>query len=237
MALSFPSRRTFPPLVARMSVLCLLAFAVPVPAQSSRELDLIAQVDQADLLRETSLLGYTVEEHYTITNSHFHSPATAHVKVTYTRAGGKTYQVISRAGPSILASHVLNSMLAEEERLSRNPARASSQLTSANYTMTHTGAEVIDGRLCEVLAITPLHRSPHVLIGRIWVDATTKRMVRITGAPPKSPSFFAGKPEITRDYADVDGFSLATHSHATSSGFFGGSSVVDIGYVNYQITQ
>jgi hypothetical protein len=87
------------------------------------------------------------------------------------------------------------------------------------------------------MAITPRRKSSRVLQGRIWVDAESKQMMRIDGMPPQSPSIFAGKPKVTRTYADVAGFSLPTHSHATSSGFFTGSSVVDIDYFNYQITQ
>jgi hypothetical protein len=222
--------------------LALLCFALVffaslcATAQSLADQTLIAQVDRTDNHREISLAGYTVEERYTITNSHFSSPAVVLVKVTYTRDAGKHYEVISRTGPSLLASKLLNSMIAEEQKLSQNPSRSLAQITSANYSMTHTGSEPLHSQPCEVLTVEPLRRSAYVLNGRLWVDARSKQIVRIDGVPPVSPSFFASKPRIVRDYEDVGGFPLATHSHATSSGFFAGSTVVDIDYTNYQIT-
>jgi negative regulator of sigma E activity len=198
---------------------------------------LIAQIDAAVQHRETELAGYTVEEHYTINNSHFKDPAVAVVKVTYTRDAGKHYEVVSRTGPSLLANRLLNSMLAEEQTLSVDPSRSSALVTSANYIMSHVGSEDLNGRHCEVLTITPKVKSPYVMDGRIWVDAKRKLLVRIKGITPKSPSFLAGKPEILRDYGEQNGYSLATHSHATSSGLFAGKTVIDIDYVHYQLTR
>jgi len=227
----------------RLRGLALLCTAVALPAcvraigQPAADQALIAQIDRADNHRETSLAGYTVDERYTITNSHFSTPAVALVKVTYTRDAGKHYEVLSRTGPSLLSSKLLNSMISEEQKLSQNPSRSLAQITSANYAMTHTGSEPLNNRPCEVLTVAPLRSSAYVLNGRIWVDAKSKQIVRIDGVPPVSPSFFASKPRIVRDYEDVGGFPLATHSHATSSGFFAGSTVVDIDYTNYKITR
>jgi negative regulator of sigma E activity len=205
-------------------------------SQSASDPALIAQIDAAVRHRETDLAGYTVEEHYTINNSHFNDPAIAVVKVTYTRDSGKHYEVVSRTGPSLLATRLLNSMLAEEQTLSVDPSRSSSVVTSANYTMSYTGSEDMDGRHCEVLTITPKVKTPYVMDGRIWVDARSKLMVRMEGITPKSPSFLAGKPAIARDYGEQSGYSLATHSHATSSGLFTGKTVIDIDYVHYRLT-
>jgi len=216
----------------------LLAAAFSCASASAQQADassLIAQIDKAEQHREADLAGYTVEERYTITNSHFNDPAVAVVKVTYARATGKRYDVISRTGPSLLANKLLNSIIDNEEKLSHNPSRSHALLTSANYTMQHTGSETIGGRPCEVLTITPKQQSSYVLNGSIWVDAQSKMIVRVTGTPPVSPSFFAGKSTITRDYGETGGFALALSSHATSSAFFGGNTVVDIVYSHYQL--
>jgi len=230
-------------LVQSTSAACAVVFAalcyLPrlAQAQSADDAALIAAIDHAAQHREQDLAGYTVDERYTITNSHFSEPATAVVKVTYTRDAGKQYQVVSRTGPSLLASHLLDSMLAEEQKLSRNPDRAASVITSDNYIMSRSSEDDLNTRRCIVLVVSPHHRSAYVLNGRIWVDASTKQLVRIDGIPPVSPSFFASRPTITRDYDEIDGFSLATHSHAVSDAFFTGKTVVDIDYVNYQLAQ
>jgi negative regulator of sigma E activity len=214
----------------------LFIASAAIIAQSVADASLIAQVDRAENHRETGLPGYTVEEHYSITNSHFKEPALAVVKVVYTRDAGKQYDVISRSGPGLLASTLLNSMLAEEQKLSRNPTRSQAVITSANYSMTPLTEVAVNGRDCAVLAITPRQRTAYVMKGRIWVDATSRLIVRIDGVTAQSPSFFAAKPSIQRDYAEIGGFALAFHSHAVSSSFFAGKTVVDIDYVHYQLT-
>ena len=222
--------------VACAGLLMHLFMPTPVAAQSTAEATLIAQIDQAAQHREADLLGYTVEEHYTITNSYFQSPALADVAVVYGRDGGKRYEVVSRNGPSLLASTLLNSMLADEQKLSLNPTRSHAVVSSANYIMKSTGNEVMGGRRCVVLAVAPRQKSAYVLNGHIWVDAASGLLVRIDGIPPQSPSFLASKPSITRDYGVMDGFSLAVHSHAVSSSFLTGKTIVDIEYIDYHLT-
>ena len=222
-------------------VACALLFAfllasAAVTAQSASDAALIAQVDGAERHRETNLPGYTVDERYSITNSRFKDPALAIVRVVYTRDAGKQYTVVSRSGPGLLSSKLLNSMLTEEQKLSRNPARSQSVISSANYSMVSVAAELVNGRACSVLAITPRHATPYVMNGRIWVDSASKLIVRLDGVTAQSPSFFANKPDIRRDYTEIDGFALALHSHAVSSGFLAGKTVVDIDYVHYHLT-
>jgi negative regulator of sigma E activity len=216
--------------------LASLCSAAPMGAQTASDLALFSQIDQAEQHREADLAGYTVEEHYTITNSHFHNPASAVVKVFYSRDAGKQYDIVSRSGPSLLAGNLLDSMLAEEKKLSVNPSRSLALLSTANYSMVRAGEEPVDGEMCEVIAITPKQKSPYVIEGRMWVDALSKLIVKIEGTTEQSPSFFSGKPDVIRDYGTVDGFALAQKATVVSSGFFAGRMVVEIKYVGYQIT-
>ena len=211
------------------------AATVKATAATTTDDDLIRQIDNSENNRETNLAGYTVQERYTITNSHFDTPGVALVKVTYKLGQGKQYEVVSRQGPGLLASKLLDSMLAEEKKLSLSENRKQALVTSANYTMTETGEEQLGKRACEVVAITPREKGPYLMNGRIWVDAKTKLLVKVEGVPTESPSFFAGKPNIVREYGEINGFALANYSHATTSGFFTGKTVVDIDYIDYQL--
>jgi len=223
-------------MAACAGMLVLFFLPLHVAAQPTADANLITQIDQAGQHREADLLGYTVEEHYTITNSYFKLPAVADVRVVYGRDAGKHYEVISRNGPSLLAVNLLNSMLADEQKLSLNPTRSHAVVSSANYIMSGTGSEVVGGRSCTVLSVEPRQKSSYVINGRIWVDAASGLLVKIGGVPPQSPSFFASRPSITRDYGEMNGFSLASHSHAVSSSFLTGKTTVDIDYIHYQIT-
>ena len=202
---------------------------------SDRQQDLIHRIDSAELSRESRLAGYTVTEYYTIQNSHFSRPAEATVETTYKRGEGKTYKVLSRSGPSVLQNRVLDRMLYDESEMSRGRVREQAIITSANYNMRLMGQESVGGILCDIIELNPKRKSPYVLKGRMWVTAADTMLIKIEGRPPASASFFAGRPEIVREYKRLDGFAVAYHSHAVSESFFFGQSTVDIDYRDYHL--
>lgn len=200
-----------------------------------RQQDLISQIDQAELRRENKLTAYTVSEYYTIKNSHFSKPAEAIIETTYKRGQGRSYKVLSRSGPSLLRNRVLDRLLQEETQMSRGRMHEQAIITSANYEMKLMGKESVGVIMCDVLELTPKRKSPYLLKGRLWVDPAEMMVVKIEGKPPASASFFSGRPQVVREYKHLDGFALAHHSHAVSSSFLFGQSIVDIEYRNYHL--
>jgi hypothetical protein len=89
--------------------------------------------------------------------------------------------------------------------------------------------QLVDGTMCDAIELIPKRKSPYLLKGRMWVNASDMMLVKIEGQPPTSASFFEGRPEIVREYKQIHGFSLAQHNHAVSSKFLVGQSTVDIG--------
>jgi hypothetical protein len=199
-----------------------------------RQQDLIRLIDAAELSRESNLSAYTVTEYYTIRNSHFSRPAEVTVEAIYTRGQGKTYKVLSRSGPSLLANGVIDRLLREESEMSRGRVREQAIITSANYEMKLAGRETVDGIACDVIELTPKKKSPHLLKGRMWVDAADATAVKIEGRPPASASFFEGRPQVVREYKKINGFAFAERIHAVSSSFLFGKSTVDIEYRDYR---
>ncbi len=196
--------------------------------------DLIRRIDAVELSREANLAGYTVTEYYTIKNSHFTRPAEVTVETTYTRGEGKTYKVLSRSGPSLLANNVMDRLLREESEMSRGARREQATITSRNYNMKIIGREPVDGPDRYVIELIPKKRSPYLVKGRMWVDSAGM-LVRIEGKPLASASFFEGRPQVVREYKNIDGFALAQRIHATSSSFLLGQSSVDIEYRDYRV--
>jgi hypothetical protein len=72
-------------------------------------------------------------------------------------------------------------------------------------------------------------------VGTLWVDAKDFTIVRLEGVASKSPSVLAGVTHMTRQYASMDGFSMATHARAESSTFLYGRTVLTIDYSGYQV--
>jgi hypothetical protein len=214
---------------------CLVCFG-STAGQSDAQAQILNGIDRAQEMRERCLEGYSVTEHYTIHNSHFEHIAEMTVRMTYRKGTGKSYQIVSRTGPSLLRNRVFDSLLRAESEMSRGSARENSLITTRNYRMRLLGTETIEANNCYVIELEPIHRSSHVLRGRAWFRIGDFGLVRIEGRPAASPSFWIGRPQVTRDYQLVDGFWLACKSHARSDGLFAGHTDLTIEYTDYEVS-
>ena len=201
-----------------------------------REESVIRGVDQAEVHRETDLTGYSVTGHYTVRSNRFQTSAEVTVAIVYSRGAGKSYQVLSRSGSSVLQTRVLDRLLQEEAAMSRGDLRPHVVVTSANYRMRLISKEPLAGRQPDVLELIPLTKKPHLLKGRAWFDAEDHSLVRIEGRPAASASFWAGRPMIVREYEKIDGFSMARQSHALSDTLLLGKTELTIEYSGYKLT-
>jgi hypothetical protein len=129
----------------------------------------------------------------------------------------------------------MDRILQEEANMSRGSAREQSLITSANYNMHLIGEKKLGDTRCLELDLVPRVKSPHLLRGKVWVDSESKVLVRIEGQPPVGQTFFAGRPQVVRDYAVVDGIAFARRSHAITSGLIQGKTEVTIVYDNYVV--
>ena len=215
----------------------LLAALVCAFPDTIREQGIIQGANQAELDRETNLTGYSVTEHYTLRNSRYSTSTKITVAAIYKKGAGKSFQVLSRSGSSALQARVLDRLLQEETDMSHGDARQHALINSANYKMRLIGQESVAGQPCDILELTPLAKSTHLLKGRIWVDEKDHSLVRIEGKPGASPSFFTGRPMIVREYVKTDGFSMAKQSRATTEGFLLGKTDLTIDYSDYKVTR
>jgi len=199
--------------------------------------EIIQHIDQAVAHRTQSIAGYTVQELYSIyRNGESNPSAQVTVKTTYTRDRGKDYTPISATGSSLMRSVVINHILSNEKEMATAQNRESVALTSANYEMTpEPGVVSYNGRPCIIVGLKPRRKTPYLMNGKGWFDAHDFTLVHIEGAPAQSPSFFAGQTAGHRDYAKVEGFSMAQHAEMQSHSRLFGSTLLKIDYTNYQL--
>ncbi len=198
----------------------------------------IRQVDAAVQARVNAIAGYTVTEHYSVFHGtdETHSVAEMTVKTTYRWETGKSYAVLSQTGSALIRRLGLDPLLDSEKNINLPGNVQHAWIDSENYNMTlKAGTQVLDGRTCYVLAIDPTRKAPNLIVGSLWVDAKDGSIVRLEGVASKAPSVFAGVTHMMRQYAMVEGFSMATHARAESSTFLYGRTVVTIDYSGYKI--
>jgi hypothetical protein len=230
------------PSIRRALVLLLCIFlgrTWPATAQQLDPATVIRRVDAAVFARVNSIAGYTVTEHYSVYrgNDETHPVSEMTVKTTYRKEAGKSYAVLSEGGSAVIRRLGLDPILEREREINLPGNVEHSWITSANYEMTlkTPTPQRLEGRDCLVLAINPRRKAPNLIVGSIWVDANDYTIVRLEGVGSKSPTLFAGVTHMMRQYANVNGFAMATHARAESSTFLYGRTVVTIDYSNYDI--
>jgi hypothetical protein len=223
---------------ARVFILAALCSA-SAPTQQPDAATVIGGIDAANQARYDNVLSFTATEHYAVYRGQDQTHPAAEMTVldSYRRGVGKTYTIQSQSGSSIIIRFGLKPML-EQERTINEPANLPhSWFISANYEMKpQLGATVkMNGRDCIAVPVTARAKAPNTINGTIWVDAKDYWLVQIDGLSSKSPSAFTGDTHLMRQYALIDGFSMATHARAETNSSLIGNSVITIDYSNYQL--
>jgi hypothetical protein len=196
--------------------------AADVPATLPSVDQIVARLEEADGVRNTALLSYTATRSYLLVNERFKKRAQMIVRVHYTQSGGKSFEVLSQEGSSLLRDRVIKRVIKAEEEGSQNESRQMSRISPANYRLRVSGVEELRGRECYVLDLVPVSKSPYLVRGRAWIDRSEYAVVRVEGLLAKKPSVWVGSPKITQDYAKQGAFWLpSTSSSITDAPIFG----------------
>jgi hypothetical protein len=208
-------------------------------AQPSDDASVVRMVDAAVKARIDNVAGYTVTEHYAVfrSNDEIHPAAEMIVRTTYERNSGKSYMIVSQSGSAVMRNLVLNTILDNEKQMNRPGIRESAWITSANYEMKleRIGTEPLDGRECLLLTLIPKRKAPYLFEGTLWVDSKDGSIVQLQGTASKNSSMVTGPTQVVRQYANIGGFSEATHVKAVSNSSMFGETIVKIDYRDYQI--
>jgi hypothetical protein len=213
--------------------------APPQVAQQPDEAALIQRVDAANENRYDHVLSSSDTEHYAVFrgDDETHPAAEMTVKMTYEKGKGKSYQVVSQSGSTILQKFGLEPLLENEKQINDPAVVKDSWFASANYEMHLKPGEPreMNGRPCVALAVTPKRKAANMIDGTLWVDPRDGTIAKIEGVGTKSPSPFAGTTQMMREYTNIDGFSMAAHARAESHNAVFGKTVVTIDYTDYQL--
>jgi len=226
--------------IGARSVLSAAIFlaAWPIRAQQP-DAAVVNKVDAMVHARFDSVASFTVTEHYAVFRSgdETHPAAEMTVKTTYRKDTGKSYEMVSESGSTVIRKFGLEPLLENEKRVNDPANREASWFTTANYEMKlKTGVtEQIGGIECVALEISPKQKAPNLIYGTIWVDAKDGSIVRIEGTGSKSASMWTGPAHVVRDYARFSGYMQATHARAETDSSLFGKTVVVIDYTDYQV--
>ncbi len=225
-------------LLAWQLLLCC-ASAGTACAQQFDSNQILQKIDAAVRARQDGIQGYTDFETYAVYRSadQAHPAAQMRVKTTYNRDTGKTYDIQTASGSSLLRDLVLNAILNNERQVNLPGVREGAWITTANYKMTVKPGGIVpmDGRNCVAVNLEPRRKQPYLLYGTLWVDAHDGSIVRIEGTGSKNSSIFSGPTKMMRQYVPVNGYAQALHARAEADSSLFGRTVVTIDYSDYQV--
>lgn len=224
----------------RLCILCACAGLATAAARAQvAGAAVYKEIDAAVQHRVRHVAAFTDIERYNVYRGHDETDSVAEitVKATYRRGMGTSYQILSQNGSGIIRKFGLIPLLKNENQLSQPGNMERAWFTSANYEMKLKSeqAEPLDGRPCYELAITPKHKAPNAIIGTLWVDAKDFSVVKVDGVASRRPSLLAGTTRMMREYANVNGFPMATRARAVANGLLIGRTVVTVEYSDYHL--
>ena len=127
---------------------------------------------------------------------------------------GKDYSIQKWSG-STRGKQIVQRVLDHETGATR-PNPAQSALSSDNYDFVLVGETVLVGRPSYVLELRPKRREKDLILGTVWVDKSTFRILQIEGEAAKAPSWWLRSVRIRMSFGDFAGTWLQTSMEAVA---------------------
>ena len=123
-------------------------------------------------------------------------------QINFAPPGMKTYKITQAQGNSRGEKMVRELLDRETESAKKG---SGSEISRTNYDFVFLRDENFGVVPEYVLRIIPKRKDKYLLLGQIWVDASTFRIRRIEGVPAASPSFWIKNIHITLQFAQLGG--------------------------------
>ena len=171
------------------------------------ELDLILRhIEDTQHQNPALSRPYEVTREYRMFHGYDQQPTSAIMAaIHFTPPDQKTYKIIWTKGSSWGGKLVCN-LLDNESESARKENNA--EISRANYNFVFLRRQNFGVVPEYVFAIFPKRKVKFLLLGQIWVDASTFHIRRIEGVPAKSPSLWLKNLHITMQFAELGGMWL-----------------------------
>jgi hypothetical protein len=208
--------------------------AVSTPDLPSAE-QIVQRMKDADAARAAQLEGYTATRLYFLDNRRFHAQARIQARLTYRTPGEKSFEVLSEQGPHVICEKVLRRAISTEEDASHNGNRDLARINQVNYNLKVLGSETLENRTYFVLELDPKSKSPYLVKGKAWIDASEYALVKLEGVLSKKPSIWVGTPVIRQTYVKSGPFWLPEKNLSTTEAPVFGKTDLAIESSGYEI--
>ena len=208
-------------------VVGIKAYGIPAPGQSSQSGEQIIPSERlgparpsssgeqifADLMRHNEIRNAGLREYsalrtYAVTDTNGKVRAKETVRMHYVAPDRKTFVTIAEEGSSLVRHLVLNRLMETEASAAVGQDHRDSSISPANYAFRLLGEEDLGPHHCFVVEALPQRRDKYLFEGKIWIESQDFAVVRISGHPAKSPSFWIKRADFVRQYEKIGDFWL-----------------------------
>ena len=187
-------------------------------------------------LRNATLLGYTEQRTYEVTDMTGKVRAQESGQMEYRAPDKKTFVTTSESGSGLVRRLALNPLIASEIEAASGKQHHDSSITPANYTFDLLGEQQVGPYHCFVVRAIPKRRDKYLFEGKVWIDTHDFAIVRIAGHPAKKLSFWIERADFVREYQKIDGFWLSKKDETFVKVRMYGHKVLTIDHQNYTVT-
>jgi len=190
----------------------LLTVRVPAWAQSPAPIiettapDLDATLNSIEIAQQQTPAQsrpYEVTRKYKVFRGNDKQPISeVTTQISFTPPDIKTYKITQASG-SPRGEKIVRAILDQETAAAKNSDN--NQVSRRNYDFAFLRRENFGVVPEYVLLIVPKRKAKTLLLGQIWVDASTFRIRRIEGVPTKNPSVWIKNIHITMQFAELSG--------------------------------
>ena len=206
---------------------CLVALPLLVTGQAGQSLPMSEIVSRMTKVQDEAHargVAYSVTREYQLSDAGSSTPSSQVVaEINFVPPGAKDYSIVKSEGSDRGRSIVRKVLDHETEMAGRSEEH---EVSARNYDFALLGREMLNGRECYVLQLTPRRQEVELIRGKAWVDAQDFGIRRMQGSPAKDPSMWIKNLTVTIDYGQVNGVWIATATKAIADLHFAGTHVL-----------
>ena len=212
-----------------------IAAPIEPPPPDINEARLFAELLAHNARRSTTLLGYTEQRTYAVTDTTGKVRAQQSGQMEYRAPDQKTFVTTSESGSGLVRHLALKPLIASEIETTAGKQHHDSSISPANYTFELLGQQQVGPYHCFLVRAIPKRPDKYLFEGKVWIDTEDFAVVRIAGHPAKKLSFWIERADFVREYQKIDGFWLSKKDETLVQVRMYGKKVLTIDHQNYTV--
>jgi outer membrane lipoprotein-sorting protein len=205
------------------------------PSSDISESQLFTELLAHNQQRNATLLGYTEQRTYKVTDTTGKVRAEESGQMEYHAPDKKTFVTSSESGSGMVRRMALKPLIASEIETTSGKQHHDSSISPANYTFELLGEQQVGPYRCFVVQAVPKRPDKYLFEGKVWIDSQDFAVVRIAGHPAKKLSFWIERADFVREYQKIDGFWLPQKDETFVQVRMYGQKVLTIDHQRYTV--